>query len=274
MRRAHPLTLVGVPRKRTERRRAMGSDTHNHIHPTALVAPTVRIGKRNVVGAFTTIEGDVVIGDDNWIGPHVTIGTPAQYTTAKYEFSGQPVTGIRIGSRCVLREYTTVHQPSKFETVIEDDCYFMAYCHVSHDTRIRHHVALANNTQIGGFTDVGEYSTVGLSSMIHQYSTIGAYAMIGMGSVISKDVPPFAKVLGSPAQLIGVNAVGMERNGFDRACVAEVERALSEPEYMTSLERLRPFFDRFAQRREQTHRPLLVRTPTELQELLEITPET
>ncbi len=235
----------------------MGSADGNQIHPTAVIAPTVRIGKGNTVGAFTTIEGDVVIGDDNWIGPHVTIGTPAQYTTAKYEFTGQPVTGIRIGSRCVFREYTTVHQPSKFQTIVEDECYFMAYCHVSHDTRIRRNVALANNTQIGGFTDVGEYSTIGLSTMIHQYTTIGAYAMIGMGSVISKDVPPFAKVVGNPAQLLGINAVGMERSGFDAACIAEVERTLNERDYVPPSELLRPLFERFAQRRMETKRPLL-----------------
>ncbi|MBV8689295.1 MAG: UDP-N-acetylglucosamine acyltransferase [Candidatus Eremiobacteraeota bacterium] len=235
----------------------MGSTDGNQIHPTAVIAPSVRIGKNNFIGAFTTIEGDVTIGDDNWIGPHVTIGTPAQYTTSKYEFTGQPVTGIRIGNRCVLREYTTVHQPSKFETVVEDDCYFMAYCHISHDTRIRCSVALANNTQIGGFTEVGEYTTIGLSAIIHQYSTIGAYAMIGMGSVITKDVPPFAKVLGNPAVLAGVNAIGMERNGFDATCVAEVERALRQRTYAPASERLRPFFERFTARCAQTKRPLL-----------------
>jgi len=229
----------------------------NQIHPTAVIAPTVKIGKGNVVGAFTTIEGDVVIGDDNWIGPHVTIGTPAQFTTAKYEFTGQVVTGIRIGSRCVLREYTTVHQPSKFETIVEDDCYFMAYCHISHDTRICRNVALANNTQIGGFTEVGEFSTVGLSAMIHQYSTIGAYAMVGMGSVIAKDIPPFAKVAGNPPLLVGLNTVGMERHGFDAAARAEAERALKEPGYTPACERLRPFFERFAQRRSATNRPVL-----------------
>jgi len=235
----------------------MASSDNNTIHPTAVIAASVRIGRGNTIGAFTTIDGDVLIGDGNWIGPHVTIGTPAQYTTAKYEFSGQPVTGIRIGNRCVLREYTTVHQPSKFETVVEDDCYFMAYCHVSHDTHIRRNVAMANNTQIGGFTDVGEYSTIGLSAVIHQYSTIGAYAMIGMSSVISKDVPPFAKVLGNPAQLIGVNAIGMERNGFDRQSIAEVHRALNEPGYLPPEERLRPFFEHFSRRRMETQRPLL-----------------
>src|ERR1700680_447867 len=108
----------------------------NRIHPTAVIAATVQLGSENLIGAFTTIEGDVSIGDGNWIGPHVTIGTPAQYTTSKFELTGQVAAGIRIGSRCVWREYTTVHQPSRLETVVEDDCYFMAYCHISHDTRI------------------------------------------------------------------------------------------------------------------------------------------
>lgn len=235
----------------------MGQRRDNRIHPTAVISPTVRMGSGNYIGAFTTIEGDVNIGDDNWIGPHVTIGTPAQYTTSKFELNGEVAAGIRIGNRCVLREYTTVHQPSEFQTLVEDDCYFMAYCHISHDTRICRNVALANNTQIGGFTEIGEFCTVGLSALIHQYSTIGAYAMIGMGSVITKDVPPFGKVLGNPPQLVGVNRIGMERNAFDAASVAEAERALREPGFIPSSDALRSFFDRFAERHAKTKRNVL-----------------
>jgi len=136
------------------RRMTTAAGAANEIDPRAHIGSKVVLGKGNRIAAFAYIDGDVVIGDANWIGPHVTIGTPAQYTTSKFELNGEQHGGIRIGSRCVIREYCTVHQPSKFKTIVEDDCYFMAYCHVSHDTVIRRGVAMANNTQIGGFTEI------------------------------------------------------------------------------------------------------------------------
>ncbi|MDQ2664359.1 MAG: UDP-N-acetylglucosamine acyltransferase [Candidatus Eremiobacteraeota bacterium] len=231
----------------------------NTIHATAVIAPTVRMGRGNIIGPFTFMTGNVTIGDNNWVGPHVTIGTPAQYTTSKFELSGEAHSGITIGNRCVIREYSTVHQPSKFSTVMEDDCYLMAYCHVSHDTVLRRGVAMANNTQIGGFSEIQAYATLGLSSVIHQYSTVGAFAMIGMGTVITKDVPPFVKVVGTPARLTGVNEVGLARNGFTQNTIAAIVAAytrgllpaLDDPlasEHMIA----------FEQRREERRRPLIV----------------
>jgi UDP-N-acetylglucosamine acyltransferase len=39
--------------------------------------------------------------------------------------------------------------------------------------------------------------------------------MIGMGSVVTKDVPPFAMVSGCPAKFMRLNARGVQRAGFD-----------------------------------------------------------
>jgi UDP-N-acetylglucosamine acyltransferase len=227
----------------------------NTIHPTAVIGGKVRLGSGNVIGAFAVIDGDVEIGDGNWIGPHVTIGTPAQFMTTKFELNGEVRSGIRIGSRCVIREYCTVHQPSKTETVIEDDCYFMAYCHVSHDTVIRRGVSMANNTQIGGHTEIQQYATVGLSVVIHQFSTIGAYAMIGMASVITKDVPPFVKVVGNPARFGGVNEIGLSRSGFSAEAIAEIVCAYAELRLPASSDSaVQNAVDAFNARREAGHR--------------------
>jgi UDP-N-acetylglucosamine acyltransferase len=230
----------------------------NSIHPTAIVAPSVVLGDGNRIGPYVVIEGDVRIGDGNWIGPHVTIGTPAQYTTAKFELNGGGASGITIGSRCVLREYVTVHQPSIDRTVVEDDCYFMAYCHISHDTVIRRGVNLANNTQISGYTEIQEMATVGLSVVIHQYSTIGAYAMVGMAAVVTKDIPPFSKAAGNPTRLMGVNSVGLTRAGFAPELVARIGEA-HRRDALEELgdESVAAIVQRFTARTAATHRPVL-----------------
>jgi UDP-N-acetylglucosamine acyltransferase len=40
-----------------------------------------------------------------------------------------------------------------------------------------------------------------------------------MGSVVTRDVPPFAKAYGSPCRVHGVNAVGMTRGGLPQEAV-------------------------------------------------------
>lgn len=230
----------------------------NSIHPTAIVGTEVLLGSDNVVGPYSVIQGRVRIGDGNWFGPHVTIGTPAQYTTEKFEFIGERSSGISIGSRCVLREYTTVHQPSMHTTMIEDDCYLMAYCHVSHDTVLRRNVNLANNVQIGGFTEIQEFATVGLSVAVHQHTTIGAFAMIGMGAVVAKDVPPFSKATGNPATLRGLNDVGLLRNGFSAELVEKIRSAWQAGDLEKCDEpNVAEILRRFAERRASTHRPCM-----------------
>ncbi len=200
----------------------------NRIDPTAFIAPSVRLGTGNAIGAYVIILDDVAIGNDNWIGPHVAIGTPAQFATRKFELTGAATSGIEIGNRCVIREYCTVHQPSEFTTIIDDDCYLMAYCHVSHDTRICKDVCMANNTQVGGFSEIQEGAVIGLSTVIHQYSTVGAFAMVGMASVVSKDVPPFCKAAGNPLRLKGVNKVGVIRNEISNSDLSALTEAYED----------------------------------------------
>jgi UDP-N-acetylglucosamine acyltransferase len=217
------------------------------IEPTAYVGPNVKLGTNVYVGHGTVIEGDVEIGDNNYIGHHCVIGVRAQNSVHRYELDDEKDCGTRvvIGSNNVIREFTTVHRPMELETRIGSHCYLMAYNHVSHDTVLDDRVILSNNCQIGGFTHIHSYANVGLSSIIHQFSTVGAYAMVGMGTVIARDVPPFALVMGNPIRWSGkVNAIGMGRNGvaadevekvkalfardakaFDPAVLAEATRA-------------------------------------------------
>jgi len=186
------------------------------------VDPSVILGDGNVIGPYAVIMGAVRIGDGNWIGPHVTIGTPPQFSTEKFELNGEKHGGIRIGNRVVIRENTNVHQPSRYQTAIEDDAYVMSGVNVNHDVRIGEGAIVSSNCAIAGFSDVGERANLGLGCVVHQFSTIGAYAMIGMGTVVSKDVPPFAKAAGNPVRFFGLNDVGMQRNGFSSEQIASV----------------------------------------------------
>ena len=57
--------------------------------------------------------------------------------------------------------------------------------------------------------EVSEGAKVWLFTHIMSGVTVGEYALIGAGSVVTKDVPPYALVYGNPARVHGtVNEAG------------------------------------------------------------------
>lgn len=52
-------------------------------------------------------------------------------------------------------------------------------------------------------THVGKGATIGANATVVCGHTIGEYALIGAGAVVTKDVPPYALVVGNPSQQIG-----------------------------------------------------------------------
>lgn len=81
---------------------------------------------------------------------------------------------------------------------------------VSPGTIIGNNVSLRQNTTIGakGFNGaekspiIKDNVTIGPNACIIGYITIGEGAVIGAGSVVVKDVPPHAVVVGNPAKVI------------------------------------------------------------------------
>jgi len=52
-------------------------------------------------------------------------------------------------------------------------------------------------------THVGKGASIGANATIVCGHTIGEYAMIGAGAVVTKDIPPYALVVGNPSRRIG-----------------------------------------------------------------------
>ena len=63
------------------------------IHPTAVIDPSVKLGKNIYIGAYVVIEKDVSIGDDVCLNPHVVI-----------------YPGVTIGDRTILHSNCTIHE--------------------------------------------------------------------------------------------------------------------------------------------------------------------
>ena len=60
---------------------------------------------------------------------------------------------------------------------------------------------------------------------VHQFCRIGRFAITGGCSKIVQDVPPFMIADGNPAQIRGINLVGLERKQFPAESVKLIKEA-------------------------------------------------
>jgi UDP-N-acetylglucosamine acyltransferase len=229
------------------------------IHPTALIDPRARLGRRVHIGAYAIIGPGVAIGDGVRIGPHavivqdallgpgcdIGIGAVIGSDPQDARYQGEP-TRVEIGEGTRIREYVTISRGTLAtgRTMVGSGCYLMAYAHVGHDCVLEDHVTLANLVQLGGHVQVGEHASIGGSSAVHQFSRIGPHAFVGGGSHVRQDVPPYAKVSGNPVRVYGVNSVGLRRAGVPpdtRLALQHAFRLLFNSELTTSeaIDRLR-----------------------------------
>lgn len=187
----------------------------NSIHPTALLVGDVRLGAGNHIGPHVVITGPVVLGDDNWVGAGVVIGAPPEVRSWTHPRRASDVVGngVRIGDRNVIREYAQIHHGWRSQTTIGDDGFIMNQVYIAHDCSLGDRVTLASSVLLAGHVTVDDDANLGLGSSVHQGTRLGPGVMVGMGSVVTRDVPPFAKAYGNPMRVRAANTVGMRRRG-------------------------------------------------------------
>jgi len=199
------------------------------IHPTAVVDPGAELADGVEVGPFAVVEtgvtlaegcrvdahahlrGPLVVGPGTTIGFSVSLGHDPQVRGKTGPFGA-----TRIGARNVFREFAQVHRSMRpeGETVIGDDGYLMACSHVAHDCVLGDSVTVCNAVLLAGHVTVGDRAFLSGLVAIHQFARIGELAMVGGGAHISRDVAPFALVVGArPPVVKGINLVGLRRAG-------------------------------------------------------------
>lgn len=182
------------------------------IGPFAVVGPDVSIGRGTKIWNHATVWGYTFIGEDCEIYPYASIGMVTQDLKFK---GGRP--GTKIGNRNRFREYVTVHSADTDGdfTIIGDDNYLLAYCHVGHDCIIGNHLIASNGATFGGHVTVEDHVIVGGGgTAFHQFCQIGQYSFTGGCAKVEQDIPPFMLGDGHPAKVRTFNKVGLERQGF------------------------------------------------------------
>lgn len=213
------------------------------IHPTAIVDPRASLGEGTTVGAYSIIGPDVVLGKNNIVGPHVVIEGITKAGDGNHFFQFCSVgsrpqdlkyrgeaSELHLGDGNMIREYVTL-QPGTtgggMFTRIGSRNLFMANCHVGHDCTIGDRCVFANSAGLAGHVTVGNGVVVGGLSGIHQFVRLGDIVMLGAGSMVTEDIPPFCMAQGDRAKIMGLNRVGLERNGASNEDMRSVRRVYS-----------------------------------------------
>jgi len=210
------------------------------IHPAAILDSSAQIGEGCQIGPYCVVGAGVQLGADCVLHNHVTLAGPSTIgvgnvfypycsigqRTQDLKYETEP-TFLLIGDGNTFREFSTVNRGTAPEakTTIGSRGNFLAYSHIAHDCSVGNDVIFSNNGTLAGHVTVEDFAVIGGLTAVHQFCRIGQHAITGGCSKIVQDVPPFFIADGNPAEVRGVNIVGLERRGFDVANIRSLREA-------------------------------------------------
>lgn len=172
------------------------TNTTYYTHPTAVIDEGAEIGEGSKVWHFSHVMGGARIGAQCSLGQNVFIAD-----------------GVVLGNNVKVQNNVSVYTG----VLCEDDVFLGPSMVFTNVVNPRSAVIRKDEYRL---TRVGRGASIGANATIVCGHDIGAYAFIGAGSVVTKDVPPYALVVGNPARQIGWMSEHGERLHFDEAGLA------------------------------------------------------
>jgi UDP-2-acetamido-3-amino-2,3-dideoxy-glucuronate N-acetyltransferase len=148
-------------------------------HESAYVDEGAEIGAGTKIWHFSHVMKGARIGERSIIGQNVNVDG-----------------GVTIGNNVKIQNNVSVYTGA----VIEDDVFLGPSCVLTNVTNPRSQV---NRHSLYETTQLKRGCTIGANATIVCGTTIGRYAFVGAGSVVTKNVPDFALVVGNPARQVG-----------------------------------------------------------------------
>ena len=157
-----------------------------YVHDTADVAANATIGAGSKVWHYAQVREDAVLGENCIVGRGAYIGT-----------------GVEMGDNCKVQNYALVYEPAKLGNgVFIGPAVVLTNDHFPRAINADGTPKSADDWHPVG-VDIREGASIGANSTCIAPIVIGRWALVGAGSVVVKDVPDFALVVGSPARRIG-----------------------------------------------------------------------
>lgn len=149
------------------------------VHESSYVDEPCEIGEGTKIWHFSHVMSNCRIGQNCNIGQNVVISPD-----------------VTIGNNVKIQNNVSVYTG----VVCEDDVFLGPSCVFTNVINPRSHVNRRNEYKK---TLVKQGASIGANATIVCGHTIGKYAFIGAGSVVTKDIPDFALVVGNPGRVKG-----------------------------------------------------------------------
>jgi acetyltransferase-like isoleucine patch superfamily enzyme len=157
-----------------------------YIHETADVAASASVAAGSKVWHYAQVREDAVIGENCIIGRGAYVGT-----------------GVTVGENCKIQNYALVYEPATLARgVFIGPAVVLTNDHFPRAINADGSQKSADDWHPVG-VDIREGASIGANSTCIAPIVIGRWALVGAGSVVVRDVPDFALVVGSPARRIG-----------------------------------------------------------------------
>ena len=171
------------------------------IHPAAVVDEGCQIGSRTKIWHFSHIMAGSIIGNNCNIGQNVVVSP-----------------GVILGNNVKVQNNVSVYTG----VLCEDDVFLGPSCVFTNVINPRSFISRKDEFKQ---TLVKKGASIGANATIICGCTIGEYAMIGAGAVVTKDVAPYALVVGNPGRQIGWVSQSGHRLDFDSDGIAICEKS-------------------------------------------------
>lgn len=147
-------------------------------HPTAIIHPNAVVGAGSKVWHFSHVMAGAELGPSCNLGQNVVVSP-----------------GVKLGRNVKVQNNVSIYTG----TIIEDDVFLGPSCVLTNITNPRSQV---NRHALYEQTLIRRGASVGANATIVCGVSLGQYCFVGAGSVVTKDIPDYALVVGAPARFV------------------------------------------------------------------------
>ena len=162
-------------------------------HETAVVDEGCKIGKGTKIWHFSHVMKGSEIGENCNIGQNVVVSP-----------------GVRLGKNVKVQNNVSIYTG----VICDDDVFLGPSMVFTNIINPRSQIIRRDNYET---TIVEKGASIGANSTIICGNIIGRYAFVGAGAVVTKDVKPYALVVGNPARQTGWMSEYGHKLAFDKS---------------------------------------------------------